>query len=93
MVPDRGLVRFQFLESIVRLADEKYKKSGGVQTILEAATAIINQHLVSIYPKHQSGSWRETAYFVEEVDILLKKYRGVFSNIHRKNSKLKVKPG
>jgi hypothetical protein len=27
-VPERGLIRFQFMESLVRLADEKYRKSG-----------------------------------------------------------------
>lgn len=61
--------------------------------MLEAVTSLTNNHLASIYKKHQSEHWRESVYFVEEVDILLKKYRPVFANIYRKNSKLKVKPG
>jgi hypothetical protein len=28
LVPERGLVRFQFMESLVRLAEEKFKKNG-----------------------------------------------------------------
>jgi hypothetical protein len=27
-VPERGFVRFQFMEALVRLADEKYRKNG-----------------------------------------------------------------
>jgi hypothetical protein len=27
-VPERGLTRFQFMEALVRLADEKYRKNG-----------------------------------------------------------------
>jgi hypothetical protein len=30
LVPERGLVRFQLMEVLVRLADEKYKKTGVV---------------------------------------------------------------
>ncbi len=28
LVPERGLVRFRFMESLARLAEEKFKKNG-----------------------------------------------------------------
>lgn len=35
LVPERGLVRFQFMESLVRLSEEKFKKNGLVDTFAE----------------------------------------------------------
>lgn len=37
--------------------------------------------------------WRGEKYFVEENDMLVKKYRPIFMHVYKKNSKLKVKPG
>ena len=41
LVPERGLVRFQFMESLVRLADEKFKKLGIVDNFAEATEMIL----------------------------------------------------
>lgn len=92
-VPERGFVRFQFMEALVRLADEKYRKNGLCQTISDSISALIQQHLKPIFIRFRSEKWRQTVYFTQQNDILIKKYRPVFKELFRKNSKLKVKPG
>ena len=54
MVPERGLVRFQFLEAVVRLSDEKFKKNGLAATMLESVTLMIDNHFSHLYSKYQS---------------------------------------
>lgn len=40
-----------------------------------------------------SEKWRLKKYFIEENDLLLKKYRPIFADIYKRNSRMKVKPG
>ncbi len=39
--PDRGLVRFQLYETVLRLAEEKFLKNGVVKSYNEAVTRIL----------------------------------------------------
>ena len=48
LVPERGLVRFQFMESLVRLADEKYKKNGLSENILGSIQMLMEQHITPL---------------------------------------------
>lgn len=95
LVPERGLIRFQFMESIVRLAEEKFKKNGLSDSILGSVDNMINDNILPMRtnPNFLSEQWRLTKYFIEENDILLKRYRPIFNEIYRKNSRMKVKPG
>lgn len=53
----------------------------------------MKDHVKPMHENYNSDKWRLEKYFTEEVDTLLKKYRGIFSNIYKNNSKLKLKPG
>ena len=92
-VPERGLTRFQFMESLVRLADEKYRKNGIFDQMSECIGALLTDHLKPMYHKFETEQWRSSAYFTEHNDTLIKLYRPVFKEIYRRNSKLKVRPG
>ena len=56
---------------------------------------LFDQHISPLCsnPLFQSEEWRRVRYFVEENDMLIKKYRPIFTELYKKNSKLKVKPG
>ena len=83
------------MESIVRLAEEKFKKNGLSDSILGSVTNLLKDHIAPLQenPAFCSEQWRLKKYFIEENDMLLKKYRPIFSEIYRKNSRMKVKPG
>ncbi len=45
LVPERGLVRFQFMEGLVRLSEEKFKKNGLADSILGSVTNMMKDHI------------------------------------------------
>lgn len=93
LVPERGLIRFQFLECIVRLAEEKYKKLGVTENFVDSVEIMLKDHILPFSSTLLFESWRGDKYFVEEMDILIKKYRQIFTYIYKRNSRLRVKPG
>lgn len=56
---------------------------------------MINHHINPLKTNHlfQSDEWRKNQYFVEQNDMLIKRFRPIFTELYKKNSKLKVKPG
>ncbi len=54
---------------------------------------ILKDHILPFANTLNYEKWRHEKFFVEENDILVKKYRPIFNYIYKKNSKLKVKPG
>ena len=81
LVPERGLIRFQFMESLVRLSEEKFKKNGLSDSILGSVNNMLNDHLLPL-KSHQNfcnEEWRLSKYFIEENDMLLKKFRPIFT--------------
>jgi hypothetical protein len=67
LVPERGLIRFQFLEAIVRLAEEKYKKNGVTDSILGSVIKMVMDNLQPLSSNVicTSEKWRLEKYFCE----------------------------
>lgn len=93
LVPERGLVRFQFMEILVRLAEEKYKKLSITDNFADSTSLILKDHVLPLAENYPMVQWRFSKYFNEFNDALIKKFRAVFSSIYKKNSRLKVRPG
>jgi len=49
--PDKGLVRFQMIEVLVRLAIDKYIKTGVTKSYLEAVTSAFENHYLTYFSK------------------------------------------
>ena len=56
--PERGLVRFQFMESLVRLAEEKFKKNGIFDNFAESVETLLRDHLQPLVPLYNANQWR-----------------------------------
>lgn len=65
LVPERGLVRFQFMESLVRLAEEKFKKNGVFDNFSDSVETLLRDHLLPLVPQYNAGQWRLEKYFTE----------------------------
>ncbi len=93
--PVRGLVRFELMECLIRIADEKYMKKGAQvsNNHVEAVDTMIQEHFSSIYDKFDSQAWREKNYWNEECDDVYKTYKKVLEEVYKKFSVKKVKPG
>lgn len=93
LVPERGLVRFQFMEALVRLADEKYKKLGLAENFADSIDQLLREHVLPLAEHYSMSKWRPDKYFTEFNDNLIKRFRPLFAALYKRNSKLKVRPG
>lgn len=76
----------------MRLAEDKYLKTGLARDIVEATRMILNQcdPMLTEFDAHR---WRTNSYFTEECDFACKYYRPIVDSLYRAYSKKKVKPG
>ncbi|CAD8105716.1 unnamed protein product [Paramecium sonneborni] len=90
--PERSLVRYQMMEFLVRLSDDKYVRFNPQINIVQATKMILDQCMphMSQYDCHK---WRAERYFVEQCDDVCKKYKWVIDYVYMRNSQKKVKPG
>uniref|UniRef100_A0A0G4FCU0 Uncharacterized protein n=1 Tax=Chromera velia CCMP2878 TaxID=1169474 RepID=A0A0G4FCU0_9ALVE len=69
------LVRFQFLEAIIRLAEEKYLKGGPADSLRRAVEMLLQ---VNILPRaevlHKEFIWKQSVFYTKEVDAIFRKH-------------------
>lgn len=53
------MIRFQFLELLVRVAEDKYLKNGQAKTYEEALNFLWTEHLEQEFGRYYTQSWRE----------------------------------
>ena len=72
--PERQLVRFQFLELLVRLSITKYFKSKIEKSISESVERSFNDHFLPFFNKFDSHNWRVNQLWTEQNDNVFKQY-------------------
>lgn len=85
-LPERDMTRFEFYESLVRIASGKYKDTGIEKNYIDSFNRLLNEHIIPISDLSNWQQWRETKLWTLEVnDILeanltniLKLYRSYF---------------
>lgn len=91
--PPNALVRYQFMEILVRIAIDKYYKSGIVLSHSEAVIMLIENNILRYLSNILSDKWRFDRYINEDVDNILKSNKRLLKNIFGRFSAKKVKPG
>lgn len=91
--PDRALVRYQFLEGLLRIAEQKYLNSGLAQNYGEAMTMLMEESVKPYVSKFNHHQWRPDSYWNEKVDTVYKSYLPIMRGIFKKYSGLKTMPG
>lgn len=91
--PGNSLVRYEFLELLVRIANDKYVRNKVCQTNSQAFTMFIKDHLKTGLAAHDSSIWRKTEYLNEEVDIVLKAHKPILDAVFKIYSGRKALPG
>jgi hypothetical protein len=90
--PANSLVRYQFLEIIVRLALDKYLRKKVVATPSEAVQKLFEE-MWPILSKYDSNTWRWERYICEDVDLVYKAHRPILESIWSRYSIRMKKPG
>jgi hypothetical protein len=85
--------RFQWLEYVVRLAQNKYMEKRGCESITEACERLYNDHIKSFAGVYDDHEWKEGKYWNEEHDVLYTKYLKLLQHLYKSYSGAKTKPG
>jgi hypothetical protein len=67
-MPGNALCRFQFLEAIVRLGNEKYKGPGYVKTFAEATQKVLHECIFTNFTPEPWQEFRDNQLWTLEVD-------------------------
>lgn len=84
---EKALVRFQFLEIIMRMANEQYLRKGLVNTIGEAVKKLFDSDEVLAWVKEfgVSQEWRDERYWTQYMDMTISKI--FFFKLYYQNKK------
>ena len=73
LVPMKELIRHNFLEVHIRLAQQKYIKSGLFKTYHEALKSMMTTYIVPQYQAYDVHIWRKKSLWKEENDLAIKR--------------------
>jgi hypothetical protein len=79
--PKKLIVRHNFLEIFLRIAEDKYLKPKIVTCIFDAVKMLFDDVLIPEMKKYDPNEWRKKAYWCEEVDAAYKSYQAVTQHI------------
>lgn len=91
--PGNSLIRYEFIEIIVRVAGDRYIRNKICSSNLEAFQKLLKEHLWPVINKFTSEKWRIEKYFCEEVDLVLKVNKQIFLALFKKYSGKHTLPG
>lgn len=88
-----GLCRYEFMEIIVRIANDRYVRHKVAKNPAEALEKLIDEHLKELLPSYDNRVFRQEKYMIEEIDYFIKAHKVVFEALFKKYSGRKAVPG
>ena len=82
-ISQNALVRFEFLEVLVRIANAKYKETGRAETFNEALNMLLDS-IWTNYPMKQWQEFRERYLWCNTIDNVYKTNAAALQDIHNK---------
>ena len=90
--PAHGIVRYEFIETLVRVAVEKYMIKGKAKNEAEAVRMLFDKILTEGMKQWDSNVWRMTRYACENMEIVFRTYMPVFQKLYDKYAKTDIGP-
>lgn len=91
--PGVALIRFQFLEVLVRLALKRYDDTKAASSKAEAIKMMYERNLYPSFGKDHPQKFRDERYWVEEVDNIFKSHVTLFEYLYKTYGGTHMKPG
>jgi hypothetical protein len=88
-----GIVRHEFLEFLIRIALDKYFRSGICKTEEESIVTFFDRNFMRNIKIYDQDKWRWDRLFTHEAEDVLKENRDVLQTVFELNSGKKSKPG
>lgn len=80
--PDKALIRFEFIELLLRLAKEKYQKTGEANSLADAFTILLERNVRPISNADEWSSFRKDKLYNVEVDQVFRANMEVLKKIY-----------
>jgi len=80
--PDKGLIRFEFLELLVRVAKVKLHQPGLVPTLAEAVEKVIAEHILPVAEYHEWQGFRDHVLYTVEVNDVLHTNQAIIKRVY-----------
>ena len=91
--PGVALVRYQFLEILIRLSLKRYEDTGIAKTKGEAIKLMFERNLIPSSNCEDLQEFRDEIYWVEEVDNIFKSHLPIFEYLYKNYGGTHMKPG
>lgn len=92
--PGNSLIRFQFLEVLIRIANDRFVRNKICGNVVDACRKLfVEQVLPSMSKFNKSFQWRQTNYLTEEVDLIYKAHKPILEALFKRFSGRKTLPG
>lgn len=91
--PGNALVRYEFLEILVRIANDRYVRNKICGNILDATRKMFLDYLIPIMITYDTSIWRNGEYLCEDVDLVFKAHKSILDQVYKKYSGKKTLPG
>lgn len=88
-----GLIRYEFLEILVRVANDRYVRNKVCGNLVDAVKKIFSEHLGPVIKNYEKSTWRDSEYLVEEVDLVFKAHKPILDHVFKRYSGRKAVPG
>lgn len=92
--PGNSLVRYEFMEILVRIAVDRFIRNRICSNVVDATRKFFNEtFLPNTSEFERSEIWRTSLYFCEEIDLVYKVHRDLLESVYKKFSGKKTLPG
>ena len=88
-----GLCRYEFMEILVRIANDRFCRNKICKNAAEALEKMLNEHYLAVLKSYDNRVFRGQVLMVEEVDYFVKAHKVVFEALFKKYSGRKATPG
>lgn len=88
-----GLCRYEFMEIIVRIANDRFVRNKICKNASEALDKFTKEHLLEVIKTYDNRILRKEKIMVEDVDCFLKAHKVIFDALFKKFSGKKSVPG
>lgn len=91
--PGASLVRYEFIEILVRISHDRYVRNKVCKTTVEAFQYFIKENIQKLLDGNQTETWRNDYLYQEDVDNTLRLFKPVFEAAFKIYSGRKALPG
>jgi hypothetical protein len=91
--PGASLVRYEFVEILVRISHDRYVRNKVCKNVVEAFQYFVKENLEKLFENFFSENWRNENLYLEDVDNLLRCFKPAFEAAFKNYSGRKALPG